>query len=173
MQACSAPSCSPLPTAGARSRLDGIDPELVVPFLVSDCRKLTICAIHGTAFGGGCEIAMACHYRIVLASTKIAHPGAELGTVSGARGNQRQPRLAGVAKAIEMCTRGNAIEATEPLQLGTAVRVIEGDLLKGALDFSYHHSRSSPTISAVVPFFRKNTVTVFCSAPEALILAAI
>jgi 3-hydroxyacyl-CoA dehydrogenase len=103
---------------------------------LEDCRKTTICAMHGTAYGGGLETAMACHYRIALASTQIAHPEAKLGTVPGAGGTQRLPRLAGVAKAIEMCTEGNPMGAAEALQCGILDQIVEKDLLKSSLDFA-------------------------------------
>ena len=100
------------------------------------CRKPTICAMHGTAYGGGLETAMACHYRIALASTQIAHPEAKLGTVPGAGGTQRLPRLAGVAKAIELCTEGNPIGAAEARKFGIVDKIAERDLLKTAMDFA-------------------------------------
>jgi 3-hydroxyacyl-CoA dehydrogenase len=103
---------------------------------LENCRKPTICAMHGTAYGGGLETAMACHYRIALASTQIAHPEAKLGTVPGAGGTQRLPRLAGVAKAIEMCTEGNPIGANEAFRFGILDLIVEKDLLKNALDFA-------------------------------------
>ena len=76
-----------------------------------------IVAIHGTAFGGGLEVAMACHYRVAVASAQVGQPEVKLGIIPGAAGTQRLPRLAGVAKAVEMCTTGNPIKAAEALEV--------------------------------------------------------
>ena len=64
-----------------------------------------VAAIHGTALGGGLETAMACHYRVAVASAQVGQPEVKLGIIPGAGGTQRLPRLAGVAKAVEMCAR--------------------------------------------------------------------
>ena len=110
----------------------------LLPFLlkIEDCKKPVIVAIHGTAFGGGLEVAMACHYRVAVSSAQVGQPEVKLGIIPGAAGTQRLPRLAGVAKAVEMCTTGNPIKATEALQFGVVDRIIEGDLLSGAIAFA-------------------------------------
>src|SRR5580692_2746530 len=110
----------------------------LLPFLlkIEDCKKPVIVAIHGTAFGGGLEVAMACHYRVAVSSAQVGQPEVKLGIIPGAAGTQRLPRLAGVAKAVEMCTTGNPIKAAEALQLGVVDRIIEGDLLSGAITFA-------------------------------------
>jgi 3-hydroxyacyl-CoA dehydrogenase len=110
----------------------------LLPFLlkIEDGKKPVIVAIHGTAFGGGLEVAMACHYRVAVASAQVGQPEVKLGIIPGAAGTQRLPRLAGVAKALEMCTTGNPIKAAEALQFGIVDRIIEGDLLAGAIAFA-------------------------------------
>jgi 3-hydroxyacyl-CoA dehydrogenase len=110
----------------------------LLPFLlkVEDSKKPVIVAIHGTAFGGGLEVAMACHYRVAISSAQVGQPEVKLGIIPGAAGTQRLPRLAGVAKAVEMCTTGNPIRAAEALQFGIVDRIIEGDLLPGAIAFA-------------------------------------
>jgi 3-hydroxyacyl-CoA dehydrogenase len=110
----------------------------LLPFLlkIEDSKKPVIVAIHGTAFGGGLEVAMACHYRVAVSSAQVGQPEVKLGIIPGAAGTQRLPRLAGVAKAVEMCTTGNPIKAAEALQLGVVDRIIEGDLLSGAITFA-------------------------------------
>jgi 3-hydroxyacyl-CoA dehydrogenase len=110
----------------------------LLPFLlkIEDSNKPVIVAIHGTAFGGGLEVAMACHYRVAVSSAQVGQPEVKLGIIPGAAGTQRLPRLAGVAKAVEMCTTGNPIKAPEALQLGVVDRIIEGDLLSGAIAFA-------------------------------------
>jgi len=110
----------------------------LLPFLlkIEDSKKPVIVAIHGTAFGGGLEVAMACHYRVAISSAQVGQPEVKLGIIPGAAGTQRLPRLAGVAKAVEMCTTGNPIRAAEALQFGIVDRIIEGDLLPGAIAFA-------------------------------------
>ena len=103
---------------------------------IEDRTKPIIVAIHGTAFGGGLELAMAGHYRVALASTQVGQPEVKLGIIPGAAGTQRLPRLAGVAKAVEMCTTGNPVKAEEALKFGIIDKIIDGDLLTGAVAFA-------------------------------------
>src|SRR5579864_7656752 len=109
-----------------------------VPLLgrIEDCSKPVVMAIHGTAFGGGLELAMAGHYRVAAPSAQVGQPEVKLGIIPGAAGTQRLPRLAGVAKAVEMCTEGNPINAQDALKSGILDRIIEGDLLTGAIAFA-------------------------------------
>src|SRR5258708_406623 len=103
---------------------------------IEDSAKPVIVAIHGTAFGGGMELAMAGNYRVAVATAQFGQPEVKLGLVPGAAGTQRLPRLAGVAKAVEMCVGGNPVNADEALKLGSVDRTSEGDLLAGALVFA-------------------------------------
>jgi len=103
---------------------------------IEDCRKPVVAAIHGTALGGGMEIAMACHYRVAVRSAKIGQPEVKLGIIPGAAATQRLPRLAGIAKAVEMCSEGNPIAAQEAFELGIIDKLIDGDLLAGAMNFA-------------------------------------
>jgi len=102
---------------------------------IEDCPKPTVAAIHGTAFGGGLEVAMGFHYRVAVASAQVGQPEVKLGLIPGAAGTQRLPRLAGVAKAVQMCADGNPVSAKEALALGIVDSIIEGDLLAGAIAF--------------------------------------
>jgi 3-hydroxyacyl-CoA dehydrogenase len=102
---------------------------------IEDCPKPTVAAIHGTAFGGGLEVAMAFHYRVAAPTAQVGQPEVKLGIIPGAAGTQRLPRLAGVAKAIEMCAFGEPVKASEALKAGIIDRVIEGDLLHGSIEF--------------------------------------
>jgi 3-hydroxyacyl-CoA dehydrogenase len=110
----------------------------LLPFLlkIENSAKPIIVAIHGTAFGGGLELAMAGHYRVAVASAQVGQPEVKLGIIPGAAGTQRLPRLAGVAKAVEMCTTGNPVKAEDALRSGIIDRLIEGDLLAGAIAFA-------------------------------------
>jgi 3-hydroxyacyl-CoA dehydrogenase len=82
------------------------------------------------------ELAMAGHYRVALSSAQVGQPEVKLGLIPGAAGTQRLPRLAGVAKAVEMCMGGNPVKAEEALNFGIVDRIIEGDLLAGAVAFA-------------------------------------
>ncbi len=103
---------------------------------IEDSRKPVVMAIHGTAFGGGMELAMAGHYRVASPDAQVGQPEVKLGLIPGAAGTQRLPRLAGVAKALEMCTEGKPVSAAEALQFGIVDRLIQGDLLSGAVAFA-------------------------------------
>jgi 3-hydroxyacyl-CoA dehydrogenase len=120
-------------TSGKASRGDGFKPLLL---RVEDSRKPVVMAIHGTAFGGGLELAMAGHYRVAAPSAQVGQPEVKLGIIPGAAGTQRLPRLAGVAKAVEMCAEGNPINAQDALKSGIVDRIIEGELLAGAIAFA-------------------------------------
>jgi 3-hydroxyacyl-CoA dehydrogenase len=116
-----------------KSRGPGLLPLLLK---IEDSNKPVVMAIHGTAFGGGLELAMAGHYRVAVPSAQVGQPEVKLGLIPGAAGTQRLPRLAGVAKAVEMCVGGNPVKAEEALKFGIVDRIIEGDLLTGAVAFA-------------------------------------
>ena len=104
--------------------------------LIEDSPKIMIAAIHGTAFGGGLEVAMAFHYRVASPTAQVGQPEVKLGIIPGAAGTQRLPRLAGIARAVEMCAFGEPVRATDALECGIVDRIIEGDLLAGAVEFA-------------------------------------
>lgn len=110
----------------------------LVPILqrIEDCSKPVVMAIHGQAFGGGLETAMAGHYRVADVKAVVGQPEVNLGLIPGAAGTQRLPRLAGVAKALEMCVDGKPVKAKDALAAGIVDKLIEGDLLAGALAFA-------------------------------------
>jgi len=119
-------------TSGRGGRVD------LLPTLLKmeDCRKPVVVAIHGNALGGGLEVAQACHYRVAAPDARVGQPEVTLGIIPGAGGTQRLPRLAGVAKAVELCTTGKLIRAQEALEAGILDKLIEGDLLAGAVAFA-------------------------------------
>jgi 3-hydroxyacyl-CoA dehydrogenase len=98
--------------------------------------KPVVAAIHGTALGGGLEVALACHYRVALPSAKLGTPEVKLGLLPGAGGTQRLPRVAGVKKALEMCATGNPIGAREAFDCGLVDRLIEDDLIPHAVGYA-------------------------------------
>ena len=117
---------------------EGAGPPDIHGFLqqIEDCSKPIVMAIHGTALGGGVELAMAGHYRVAVPDARLGQPEVNLGIVPGAEGTQRLPRLVGVEKAIEMCVSGKPIAAADALRAGLIDRVIEGELRSGAVAFA-------------------------------------
>jgi len=108
--------------------------ELLV--LLEDSAKPTLVAVHGTALGGGVEIAMAANYRVAAADAQLGMPEVTIGVVPGAEGTQRLPRLVGIAKAVDMLMTAAPVKAAEALAIGLIDRIIEGDLLTGAVSFA-------------------------------------
>jgi len=103
---------------------------------IEDSGKPVVMAVHGTAFGGGLELAMAGHYRVASPTAQVGQPEVKLGIIPGAGGTQRLPRLVGVAKAVEMCAEGKPVSARDATTHGLIDRLIEGDLLAGAVSFA-------------------------------------
>src|SRR6266852_5883472 len=112
--------------------------ESLKPLLlrIEELGKPVVMALHGTAFGGGLELAMAGHYRVALPGTQVGQPEVKLGIIPGAGGTQRLPRLAGVAKAVEMCAQGAPVSAEDALKSGVLDSLVEGDLLTAAIAFA-------------------------------------
>jgi len=98
--------------------------------------KPVVAAIAGLALGGGCELALACHYRVGAPGTQIGLPEVNIGLLPGAGGTQRLPRVLGVAKALEMIVSGAPIKAEAAAKLGFFEKLIEGDLIAGAVAFA-------------------------------------
>jgi 3-hydroxyacyl-CoA dehydrogenase len=112
---------------------------------LEDCSKPIVMALHGTALGGGLEVAMAGHYRVAVYDARMGQPEVNLGIIPGAEGTQRLPRLVGVEKAIDMCVSGKPIAASDALKSGLLDKLIDGELESGAVQFaSEMASRSAP-----------------------------
>ena len=103
---------------------------------IEACSKPVVAAIHGTALGGGLEVALGCHYRVALPSAKLGTPEVKRGLLPGAGGTQRLPRVAGVRKALEMCATGNPIGAKDGFDCGLIDRLIEDDLIPHAVGYA-------------------------------------
>jgi 3-hydroxyacyl-CoA dehydrogenase len=103
---------------------------------IEDGPKPVVMALHGTALGGGLEVAMAGHYRVAVPDAQMGQPEVNLGIIPGAEGTQRLPRLVGVEKAIEMCVTGKPIKAADARQAGLIDAIVEGDLVAGAVTFA-------------------------------------
>lgn len=96
-----------------------------------------VAAIHGTALGGGFEVALACHYRVAVPSAKCGLPEVKLGLLPGAGGTQRLPRIVGVARALEMLTSGEHVGAKACFEMGLVDALVEEDKLReGAIAFA-------------------------------------
>ena len=100
--------------------------------------KPVVAAIHGTALGGGLEVALCAHYRIAVPSAKCGLPEVNLGLLPGAGGTQRLPRIVGAAKALEFMTAGTHVPASECLAIGLVDELAtEGNLRADAVAFAH------------------------------------
>jgi len=98
------------------------------------CSKPLIAAINGMAFGGGCELAMSCHFRVAAESATLGQPEVNLGIIPGYGGTQRLPRLVGRAKGLEMLLLGTPVSAQEAFQSGLVNRVVSNGELMVAVE---------------------------------------
>lgn len=103
---------------------------------VENSPKPIVAAIHGTAFGGGLESALACHYRVAVATAQVGLPEVKLGILPGAGGTQRLPRLIGIEAALNIIVSGDPVPATQAAKVGVVDKIVEGDLLEGAIAFA-------------------------------------
>lgn len=127
-------------------------PELVALIEASD--KPVVAAIHGTALGGGCEVALACHYRIAVPSARLGLPEVKLGLLPGAGGTQRLPRVIGIAAALDMIVLGAPMPAAAARRSGLLDEVAsEGALLADAIALADRMSGVRP-----IPRVRDRTV---------------
>ncbi len=123
--------------------------------LIEASGKPVIAAIHGTALGGGCEIAMSCHERIATPDARLGLPEVKLGLIPGAGGTQRLPRLTGMATAIEIIASGRMVGAQEALVIGLIDAVADGALEDAAVAMALGlENREKPVTSqrAVMAF---------------------
>src|SRR3954452_15637271 len=158
----------------------------IVVDTIEACSKPVVAAIHGTALGGGLEVALACHYRVAVPSAKFGTPEVKLGLLPGAGGTQRLARVVGVRKALEMCATGNPIGAKDAFECGLVDRLIEGELIPHAVGYaeevrdvrplpksSERQDKLNECDPAVFDEFRKDNAKKFRGffAPEANIRA--
>jgi 3-hydroxyacyl-CoA dehydrogenase len=126
--------------AGADIREFGLPPKApVLPevtWAIESSRKPSIAVLHGSALGGGLEVALACHYRIARHDARLGLPEVKLGLLPGAGGTQRLPRVAGVAIALKMIVGGEPILANEAQRYGIVDQVFEGELLPAGLGYA-------------------------------------
>ncbi len=103
---------------------------------IDESPKPVIAALHGTALGGGLEVALGCHYRCAVGSAQVGFPEVKLGLLPGAGGTQRLPRLIGVEPALEVIVGGDPLPATRAQALGIIDEILPGDLRDGAIAFA-------------------------------------
>jgi 3-hydroxyacyl-CoA dehydrogenase len=103
---------------------------------IEACSKPVVAAVQGTALGGGCEIALACHARVAEPGAAFGLPEVKLGLVPGAGGTQRLPRLVGMEAALDLVSSGRTVKAAEALRLGLIDRISSGDLRGEAIDLA-------------------------------------
>ena len=116
----------------------GKEPNLrVVIGLLEDSLKPVVGAIAGQCLGGGLELAMGCHFRVALADAQLGLPEVKIGLLPGAGGTQRLPRLIGLEAALNMIVSGNPVAAVKFAGSALVDRIIEGDLVAGAVAFAH------------------------------------
>ena len=158
----------------------------VVDDAIEASDKPVVAAIHGTALGGGCEVALGCHYRVAVPSAVLGTPEVKLGLLPGAGGTQRLPRIAGVAMALEMCATGNPVPAKKAEAAGLIDRIVgETSLEADAIAFAREIAGKRPLPRAsergakadpdAVAAFRKANARKFrgFEAPEANIACVV
>lgn len=96
----------------------------------------SVAVINGFALGGGLELALACTFRVAAPGARMGLPEIKLGLVPGYGGTQRLPRHVGEAKAMELILTGRFADAAEAERIGLISRIVEGDLMAGAVDFA-------------------------------------
>ena len=105
--------------------------------VIENSPKPVVAAIHGTALGGGLEVALACHYRVAVPSAKVGLPEVKLGLLPGAGGTQRLPRIVGPQVALDIMCTGKMVKASEANKLGIIdALVAEGELGADAIAFA-------------------------------------
>jgi 3-hydroxyacyl-CoA dehydrogenase len=128
---------------------------------VEECSKPVVAAMHGTCMGGGLELALGCHYRVAAPGANLALPEVKIGLVPGAGGTQRLPRAIGVEHALNMIVSGEPVKsemiAAAPGQM-LIDRMIEGDLLAGAIQFAQAVVRRHAADGAPFPLVRNYKV---------------
>ena len=129
--------------------------------LMEGASKPIVAAIHGTALGGGLEVALTCHYRVAVPSAKLGLPEVKLGLLPGAGGTQRLPRIVGAAKALDMVTSGTPVSAKVAAETGLVDELVdEADLRGGAVAFA------RKIVAEKRPLKRVRDLTVTGASPE-------
>ncbi|MFB9949640.1 3-hydroxyacyl-CoA dehydrogenase NAD-binding domain-containing protein [Rhizobium puerariae] len=122
---------------GADMREFGKQPvEPILPVVIEKIENLSrpvVAVLNGAALGGGLEVALACHHRIVSSAAQVGLPEVKLGLVPGAGGTQRLPRLVGIPAALDLIASGRSVKAEEALSLGIADEIAKDDFIAAAI----------------------------------------
>ena len=130
--------------------------------------KPVVAALHGTALGGGFELALACHFRVAVPGARLGLPEVKLGLLPGAGGTQRLPRLVGPEKALQMIVTGEPIGAAEAREDGIIDEIVDGDLTAAAIDFARRVVREGRPLRLVRNREEKLVGEGFADAAETL-----
>ena len=130
--------------------------------------KPVVAALHGTALGGGFELALACHFRVAVSGARVGLPEVKLGLLPGAGGTQRLPRLIGPEKALQLIVTGEPIAAPEALADGVINEIVEGDLTAAAIAFARRVVAEGRPLKLVRDREDKLSAEGFADATEAL-----
>ena len=103
---------------------------------IETCGIPSVAAIHGTALGGGFEVALGCSYRVMIDTAQVGLPEIHLGLLAAAGGTKRLPRLIGPEETLKLCLAGGRLRAHEALRLGVADHVASGDAIEAAVAFA-------------------------------------
>jgi enoyl-CoA hydratase/carnithine racemase len=110
-------------------------------YAVARSRKPVVAAIQGFCFGGGLDLALACHARIATDDAAFAHPGGALGIITGWGGTQRLPRLIGKARAMEIFITGRRVDAREAREVGLIREIVSADrFVEAAIEIARRRS---------------------------------
>src|SRR3984893_9823164 len=131
-------------------------------------QKPVVAALHGTALGGGFELALACHFRVAVSSARVGLPEVKLGLLPGAGGTQRLPRLIGPEKALKMIVTGEPIGAPEALADGILDEIVEGELTAAAITFARRAGAEGRPLKLVRDREGKLSAEGFADAAETL-----
>ena len=112
--------------------------------LIEGSAKPVVAAINGTAFGGGLELALTCHYRIAAPGAPVGLPEIKIGLLPGGGGTQRLPRLIGAERAMQAILSGDPFETDEALDLGIVDAIADGDLVETAIAFAKEKAGAGP-----------------------------
>ena len=113
--------------------------------------KSIVAAIHGTALGGGLEVALSCSSRVMLASGQVGLPEVKLGILPGAGGTQRLPRVAGPVAALDLITSGRFVRSKEALALGIVDKLVEAQTLDELIKAACVHAAELATKPKLLP----------------------
>ena len=142
-------SPAPISASSASRRPEPLLPDVLDVIESGD--KPVVAAIHGTALGGGFEVALACHARIMAQDAAVGLPEVKLGIIPGAGGTQRLPRLVGTLKALDLVTSGRFVKADEAAALGIADEVAQGDLRSAAMALARRLAGREPRRTSALP----------------------